>query len=102
MLRRIRGVLLVAAISAIAAFSAGTASARTADGIVSSGNCSFSWTSTGLSATCVVNGVTYSCTFQKTGIGTYALSCTTNTTPPQTLNCTFSLFPRPTATCIKE
>jgi hypothetical protein len=95
-----RGTLLVLIVAAMFAAVSGVARADDGGGTVTA-KCSLSFTGWVLGVTCTTtDGITYTCTLQRTAIGTFALACSNSATTTQ-LKCTFRLAPW-SATCFKE
>jgi hypothetical protein len=98
----LRGTLVV--LIAAAMFAVAGEVARADDGGGSSAitaKCSLSFAGGVLGVSCTTStGVTYTCTLQRTAIGTYALACSSSASTTK-LSCTFRLAPF-TATCLKE
>jgi hypothetical protein len=95
-----RGTLVVLIVAAMFAAVSGVARADDGGGTVTA-KCSFSFSGGVLGVTCTTTtGVTYTCTLQRTAIGTFGLACSSSATATQ-LKCTFTFAPF-SATCRKE
>jgi hypothetical protein len=97
----LRGTLLVVIVAGMFAAVSGVARADDGSGSTVSARCSLSFTGGVLGLSCTTStGVTYTCTLQRTAIGTFVLACS-NTATATKLTCTFTVAPF-SATCKKE
>jgi hypothetical protein len=97
----IRGTLLVLIAAAMFAVTGGVARADDGGGDAIKARCSLSFAGGVLGVSCTSStGVTYTCTLQRTAVGTFGLACSNSATATK-LTCTFTLAPF-SATCKKE
>jgi hypothetical protein len=99
----IRGTLLVMIVAAMFAVTGGVARADDGggDGSAIKARCSLSFAGGVLGLSCTTStGVTYTCTLQRTAVGTFGLACSNSATATK-LTCTFTLAPF-SANCKKE
>jgi hypothetical protein len=97
----IRGTLLVLIAAAMFAVTGGVARADDGGGDAIKARCSLSFTGGVFGVSCTSStGVTYTCTLQRTAVGTFGLACSNSATATK-LTCTFTLAPF-SATCKKE
>ena len=95
-----RGTLAVVVVAGLFAAASGVARAEDDGGAVKA-RCTLAIVAGSIGATCTTTtGVTYTCTLQRTAIGTFALACSSSASATQ-LKCTFTLAPF-SATCRKE
>jgi hypothetical protein len=98
----LRGTLLVLIVAAMFAVTGGVARADDGggDGAITA-RCSLSFTGGVLGLRCTTpTGVTYTCSLQRTAVGTFGLVCTNSATAAK-LTCTFILAPF-SVNCKKE
>ncbi|MDX6485959.1 MAG: hypothetical protein QOF43_1112 [Gaiellaceae bacterium] len=97
----LRGTLLVLLVAAMFAVTGGVARADDGGGDAIKAKCSLSFAGGVLGVRCTTStGVTYTCSLQRTAVGTFGLACSSSASETK-LNCTFTLAPF-SATCKKE
>jgi hypothetical protein len=98
----LRGTLVVLIAAAMFAVTGGVARAGDdGGGSAIKAKCSLSFAGGVLGVSCTTSaGVTYTCSLQRTAVGTFGLACS-NSASATKLSCTFTLAPF-SATCLKE
>jgi hypothetical protein len=97
----LRGTLVVLIVAALFAVAGGVARADDGGGSAIKARCSLSFAGGVLGVSCTTStGVTYTCSLQRTAVGTVGLACSSSASATK-LSCTFTLAPF-SATCKKE
>ncbi|HEX4679898.1 MAG TPA: hypothetical protein VH210_11930 [Gaiellaceae bacterium] len=97
----LRGTLVVLIAAAMFSVAGGVARADDGGGSAVTAKCSLSFAGGVLGVSCTTStGVTYTCSLQRTAVGTFGLSCSSSSSTTK-LSCTFTLAPF-TSTCKKE